>query len=127
MARVTVEDCAAVVQNRFALVIYAAARAKAIHKGAKITVERDKDKDHVIALREIAKHTVDPESLKEIVIRGLQKHGRFDEFESSATEVDLDANDLESIQADMSSFVIEDDFDNGISYTDSEDLDLDED
>ena len=74
MARVTVEDCAEVVQNRFELVALASQRAKAISSGAQITVERDNDKNAVVALREIAGGQVDPASLKELLIRGHQRH-----------------------------------------------------
>jgi DNA-directed RNA polymerase subunit omega len=73
MARVTVEDCVDKVSNRFDLVLLAAQRAREISGGAEITVERDRDKNPVVALREIAEETVRPENLKESVIGSLQR------------------------------------------------------
>ena len=63
MARVTVEDCILQVSNRFELVLYAAHRAREISAGAPLTVDRDNDKNPVVALREIADQTIDPETL----------------------------------------------------------------
>ncbi len=73
MARVTVEDCVDKVPNRFDLVLYAAERAREISGGADLTVDRDRDKNPVVALREIAEQTIKPKDLKESVISGLQK------------------------------------------------------
>jgi DNA-directed RNA polymerase subunit omega len=73
MARVTVEDCVDKVPNRFDLVLLAAQRAREISGGAEITIERDRDKNPVVALREIADETVRPENLKESVIGSLQR------------------------------------------------------
>ncbi len=73
MARVTVEDCIEKVQNRFELVMVAAQRARKIGSGAPLTVERDNDKNPVVALREIADETVDIDELKEDLIRGKQR------------------------------------------------------
>ena len=87
MARVTVEDCVTKVPNRFELVMLAAQRARAISAGAQPTVERDNDKNPVIALREIADETVDLKDLEESLIRGLQKFVEMDEPEED--EVDL--------------------------------------
>jgi DNA-directed RNA polymerase subunit omega len=72
MARVTVEDCVDKVPNRFDLVMLAAHRARSIADGAPITVERDNDKNPVVALREIAEQTVKPAQLKETLISSLQ-------------------------------------------------------
>lgn len=79
MARVTVEDCITKVRNRFELVMYAAQRARRIAGGAELTVERDNDKNPVIALREIAEETIDVEELKDALIKGLQKYAEVDE------------------------------------------------
>jgi DNA-directed RNA polymerase subunit omega len=68
MARVTVEDCVEVITNRFDLVVVAAQRAKQIASGAPLTLDRDNDKDAVVALREIADVTVDFDALREEVI-----------------------------------------------------------
>ena len=79
MARVTVEDCVEEVPNRFELVILAAERAKSISSGAPLTVDRDNDKNPVIALREIATKTIDPDALREAQVVSLQKNNKVDE------------------------------------------------
>jgi DNA-directed RNA polymerase subunit omega len=73
MARVTVEDCVDKIPNRFDLVLLAAQRAREISGGADLTIERDRDKNPVVALREIADETVVPKELQEAVVSGLQK------------------------------------------------------
>jgi len=73
MARVTVEDCVDKVSNRFDLVLFAAQRAREISGGAELTIERDRDKNPVVALREIAEETVVPALLKESVIASMQR------------------------------------------------------
>lgn len=73
MARVTVEDCIEKVPNRFRLVLLAAHRARNISAGSALTIERDKDKNPVVALREIADETLDMDSLKESLVHGLQR------------------------------------------------------
>ena len=73
MARVTVEDCIDKLPNRFELVLLAAHRARTISQGAPITVERDNDKNPVVALREIAEETITPAGLHESLVTGLQK------------------------------------------------------
>src|SRR5437899_7656563 len=89
MARVTVEDCVLKVPNRFELVLLAAQRAREITSGAPLTLDRDDDKNPVIALREIAEDTVGLEHLKSSVVRGMQKHVEIDEPEE-AHELELD-------------------------------------
>ena len=81
MARVTVEDCVDKVENRFELVLLASHRARMIASGAPLTIDRDNDKNPVIALREIADQTVAPEDLKEDLIHSLQKYVEVDEPE----------------------------------------------
>lgn len=81
MARVTVEDCVLKVPNRFDLVMVAAQRAREISAGGQLTVERDNDKNPVVALREIADETVNIAALSESVVTGLQKHVENDEPE----------------------------------------------
>lgn len=73
MARVTVEDCVDKIPNRFDLVLMAAQRAREISGGAELTIDRDRDKNPVVALREIADQTVRPDLLKESVINSLQR------------------------------------------------------
>jgi len=73
MARVTVEDCVDKIPNRFDLVLLAAQRARQISGGADLTLDRDRDKNPVVALREIAEQTVRPKHLEEALVSGLQK------------------------------------------------------
>ncbi|NQZ14619.1 MAG: DNA-directed RNA polymerase subunit omega [Alphaproteobacteria bacterium] len=73
MARVTVEDCIEEVSNRFELVMVAAQRARKIGSGAPLTIDRDNDKNPVVALREIADRTVEVEELKEDIVRSKQR------------------------------------------------------
>ncbi|TPG14225.1 DNA-directed RNA polymerase subunit omega [Sphingomonas koreensis] len=73
MARVTVEDCVDKIPNRFDLVLLAAQRARQISGGADLTLDRDRDKNPVVALREIAEQNVKPKHLEEALISGLQK------------------------------------------------------
>ncbi len=73
MARVTVEDCVDKVSNRFDLVLIAAQRARQISGGDDLTIDRDRDKNPVVALREIAEETVKPKELLEAVVGNLQK------------------------------------------------------
>jgi DNA-directed RNA polymerase subunit omega len=73
MARVTVEDCIEVVPNRFDLVLLAAQRARQISGGADLTIDRDRDKNPVVALREVAERTVNPVELEERIVSELQK------------------------------------------------------
>lgn len=87
MARVTVEDCVDKVPNRFELVLLAGHRARNISTGAEITIERDNDKNPVVALREIADETISPEDLKEDLIHSLQKHVEVDEPEENIAPV----------------------------------------
>jgi DNA-directed RNA polymerase subunit omega len=84
MARITVEDCIEKIPNRFELTLLAAHRARAISSGVPLTVDRDNDKNPVIALREIAENMVSPEDLKEDLIHSLQAHVDVDEPEAEA-------------------------------------------
>lgn len=87
MARVTVEDCIDKVENRFELVLIAAHRARMISSGSPLTIDRDNDKNPVVALREIAEQTVSPEDMKEDLIHSLQKFVEVDEPEAEAVPV----------------------------------------
>ncbi|MBA4047023.1 MAG: DNA-directed RNA polymerase subunit omega [Sphingomonas sp.] len=73
MARVTVEDCVDKIPNRFDLVLLAAQRARQISGGAELTLDRDRDKNPVVALREIAEETVRPPQLEEALVQSLQR------------------------------------------------------
>ena len=82
MARVTVEDCIDKVENRFDLVLLAAHRARMISSGQPIRIDRDNDKNPVVALREIADGELTPDDLREEFIHSLQKHVEVDEPEA---------------------------------------------
>ncbi len=89
MARVTVEDCVLKVPNRFDLVMVAAQRSRDISAGSPLTLERDNDKNPVVALREIADETVDIEELNDALIRGMQKHVEIDEPEEEPQDFEM--------------------------------------
>ena len=89
MARVTVEDCIEKVQNRFDLVLIAASRARQILAGAEITVPEDRDKNSVIALREIAEETVTADILRDNVIQTMQRYVEVDEPEEDDMEAQM--------------------------------------
>jgi DNA-directed RNA polymerase subunit omega len=81
MARVTVEDCIERVTNRFELVLLAGQRSRSISAGGELTVERDNDKNPVVALREIADETIELDELRDSLVKGLQKVAEIDEPE----------------------------------------------
>ncbi len=108
MARVTVEDCVGKVRNRFELVALAAQRTKDINSGGVITVDRDNDKDPVVALREIAAGHVNTDTLREELIRRLQARSTVDYVEDENLHVDSEPEDFEYI-ADGSDLHISDD------------------
>ncbi len=87
MARVTVEDCVLKIPNRFDLVMLAAQRAREITAGTPLTLERDNDKNPVVALREIADSSIDFDNLRQAVISGLQKQVERDEPEEDMMEL----------------------------------------
>lgn len=84
MARVTVEDCIDKVDNRFELVLLASHRARLISSGAPLTIDRDRDKNPVVALREIADETIRPDDLREQLIHSMQRYVEVDEPEAEA-------------------------------------------
>ena len=81
MARVTVEDCIDKVPNRFELVLLSAHRARSIAAGSPLTIDRDNDKNPVVALREIAEEAISPADVREGLIHAIQKHVEIDEPE----------------------------------------------
>ncbi len=81
MARVTVEDCIEKVDNRFELILMASHRSRMISAGADLTVDRDNDKNPVVALREIADETISAADLREDLIHSMQKYVDVDEAE----------------------------------------------
>ncbi|MDB5442548.1 MAG: DNA-directed polymerase,omega subunit [Phenylobacterium sp.] len=101
MARVTVEDCIDKVPNRFGLVLLSAHRARAVSAGAQILVDRDNDKNPVVALREIADDVVDPEELREGVISALQRVDERSEAEEEAETLALLADPTHTQMSEM--------------------------
>jgi DNA-directed RNA polymerase subunit omega len=104
MARVTVEDCIEKVENRFELVLLAAHRARQIASGAPLLVDRDRDKNPVVSLREIAEGDLTPVDLKEGLIHSLQKYVEVDEPEAETAPLigvqSVDATDDTEVQFD---------------------------
>jgi DNA-directed RNA polymerase subunit omega len=101
MARVTVEDCIDKVENRFELVLLASHRARMISAGSQITVERDNDKNPVVALREVADETISPQDLKEELIHSLQKYTEVDEPEPESVPLIAGTATADSDDADV--------------------------
>jgi DNA-directed RNA polymerase subunit omega len=101
MARVTVEDCIDKVENRFELVLIASHRARMISSGQQITIDRDNDKNPVVALREIADSTIAPEDMKEDLIHSLQKHVEVDEPEAEVVPALAPAGEIVGDVEDM--------------------------
>jgi DNA-directed RNA polymerase subunit omega len=116
MARVTVEDCVEIVENRFELVLLAVQRTRAISSGAPITVERNNDKNVIVSLREIADRKVDVEELRSMLTKSMQNKGFAAEVideeddevkteveqEIAGFDVDDSIGDFDIIDSDMS-------------------------
>lgn len=102
MARVTVEDCIDKVPNRFELVMLAAHRARELAIGAELTVERDNDKNPVVALREIAEETLTAEYLREAAIESHQRQIEVDEAEEDQMELLMGTETEDNAEEDMS-------------------------
>ncbi|MGR3805277.1 DNA-directed RNA polymerase subunit omega [Marinibacterium profundimaris] len=102
MARVTVEDCVDKVPNRFELVLLAAHRAREVSSGAPITVDRDNDKNPIVALREIAEETQSAEELRERLIESNQNQIEVDEPEEDAMALLMGAEPDKPAEDDMS-------------------------
>ncbi|WP_426957679.1 DNA-directed RNA polymerase subunit omega [Muricoccus radiodurans] len=111
MARVTVEDCILQVPNRFELVMLAAQRARAISRGEELTVDRDNDKNPVIALREIADQTVELDTLEQDIVKSLLRAPEPEPVEEEVIDLIttdenifgvMDVNETEAAEAGMS-------------------------
>jgi DNA-directed RNA polymerase subunit omega len=102
MARVTVEDCVDKVSNRFDLVLLAAHRARELSSGSPITIDRDNDKNPVVALREIADETIPVEDLREHAIQALQRQIEVDEPEEDRMAQLMSAATPDRPQDDLS-------------------------
>jgi DNA-directed RNA polymerase subunit omega len=94
MARVTVEDCIDKLPNRFELVLLAAHRARTLSQGAPLTLDRDNDKNPVVALREIAEESIDKDDLREEYIHAMQKHVEVDEPEPTEMPLIAQSGDM---------------------------------
>jgi len=105
MARVTIEDCTKIIPSRFELVILAAQRAKDISSGSPILVERDNDKNAVIALREISTGKINPDNLREEIIT---KHQKYSNMQSSNNATDNNEALSEDIKQEMASLQVND-------------------
>ena len=101
MARVTVEDCVQKVPSRFELVLLAAQRAREISSGAPLTIDRDNDKDPVVALREIADGTITPEELREARIRTMQRYVERDEPEEDELSLEFAGRQLSAVHEEL--------------------------
>jgi DNA-directed RNA polymerase subunit omega len=133
MARVTVEDCVEKVPSRFELVLLAAQRAREISSGSPLTIDRDNDKDPVVALREIADGTITPDELREARIRSMQRYVERDEPEEdelslefagrqlSAVHEELTADNLQKVFSDM----VGDEVEQEMNIDGADDLDAD--
>ena len=102
MARVTVEDCVEKVSNRFELVMVAAQRSREISAGAELCLDRDNDKNPVVALREIADEKVSPENLYNSIVQGLQRHVEVDEPEEDGFDAMASNPEFAGIAGQMS-------------------------
>ena len=122
MARVTVEDCVLQVPNRFELVMLAAHRARALASGAELRVERDRDKNPVVALREIAEQKLELDALHESLVKGLQKRIEPDQPEEEVTEL-MAGEQQNWINADVGGSGSDDDLDEELEGEEGEDAD----
>ena len=102
MARVTVEDCIEKIPNRFELVLTASQRARSIQKGELLTIDRDNDKNPVVALREIAAETVEAGNLKEAIVKGMQRLNKNEELLINDDAAEMAKLDLENMVGDSS-------------------------
>ena len=97
MARVTVEDCIEKVPNRFELVLLSSQRAREIGTGSPLTVDRDNDKNTVVALREIAEETISLDKLKEEMVKGYQKVVEIEEDDEDMIDLMEGEGDWDSL------------------------------
>lgn len=127
MARVTVEDCIDKIPNRYDLVLVAAQRAKDISSGSPIQVDRDNDKNSVVALREISENRVSIEDLQRSLVMGQQKFVEVEEPEDEEIEIISAEKELAALESQFSSDMISDeDLNNTMQiHGDDEDEDLD--
>lgn len=129
MARVTVEDCIDKIPNRYELLMVAAQRAKDIEAGAPLTVDRDNDKNSVVALREIAEETVSIEELQRSLVMGLQKYVEVAEPEEEELEIMAAERELSDLDEQFSGVLPQGEIEDSMQIhgADDEVLDMDSD
>ncbi|MBE6443243.1 MAG: DNA-directed RNA polymerase subunit omega [Alphaproteobacteria bacterium] len=127
MARVTVEDCVDKIPNRYELLMVAAQRAKDISSGSPLTVDRDNDKNSVVALREIAEETVSIEELQRSLVMGLQKYVEVEEPEEEELEIMAAERELADLDEQFSGLLPQGELEEAMQIHGAEDdmLDLD--
>ena len=101
MARVTVEDCVDKIPNRFELVLYSAHRARGMSAGSEILVERDNDKNPVVALREIADEKLEPDDLREQLVSSMQRQVDVDEPDADMQVMAPQLAPAETVETDI--------------------------
>jgi len=127
MARVTVEDCVEKVPNRYELLMVAAQRAKDIESGAPLQVNRDNDKNSVVALREIAENKVSIEDLQHSLVMNLQKYVEVEEPEEEELEIIAAEKELSELDSQFdSSMLLDSDLDESMQIHDEDSLDMDD-
>ena len=128
MARVTVEDCIDKIPNRYELLMIAAQRAKDISAGAPLTIDRDNDKNSVVALREIANETVSIEELQRSLVMGLQKYVEVEEPEEEELEIMAAERELADLDEQFSGLLPQAELEDSMQIHGADDdaMDLDE-
>ena len=125
MARVTVEDCVEKIPNRYELLMVAAQRAKDISSGSPLLVDRDNDKNSVVALREIAENKVSIENLQKSLVMNLQKFVEVEEPEEEELEIIAAEKELAELDAQFdSSMLLDTDIADSMQITDDEGFDI---
>ena len=128
MARVTVEDCIDKIPNRYDLVMISTQRAKDISTGSPITVDRDNDKNPVIALREIAEETINIEDLQKSLVMGLQKYVEIEEPEEEEMEIMAAEKELSELDEQFSGLLLDNEVaDNMQVHGSDDDIDFNDD
>lgn len=129
MARVTVEDCIDKIPNRYELLMVAAQRAKDIAAGSPLTIDRDNDKNSVVALREIASETVSIEELQRSLVMGLQKYVEVEEPEEEELEIMAAERELADLDEQFSGLLPQNEIEDSMQIHGGDDdaMDLDRD
>ena len=131
MAPVTVEDCVTIIPNRFELVLLASQRARDISAGVPLTVEKDNDKNPVIALREVADQTIDFEELRRHIVHGVNRHAdlNFEDdnilalTEEAMSDISGDASSIQEVEYESDEEEIEASADDSDAEPDDSEID----